>query len=174
MAKLGFTKLGLKVNQDIQTITYNDCNIEVKMYLPIINKLETLSEIINSSIEDVGYYNEGKLRTFFVVNIIRAYTNISFTEKQMEDPCKLYDLLISSGLWDMIWDILPDAEKEQLEQFLYKTIDAIYTYKNSVMGILDVISQDYNNLSLDASEITKSLNNSENFSVLKEVLNKLG
>jgi len=33
----------------------------------------------------------------------------------MEDPCKLYDLLISSGLWDMIWDILPDAEKEQLE-----------------------------------------------------------
>jgi len=81
MAKLGFTKLGLKVNQDIQTITYNDCNIEVKMYLPIINKLETLSEIINSSIEDVGYYNEGKLRTFFVVNIIRAYTNISFTEK---------------------------------------------------------------------------------------------
>jgi len=42
------------------------------------------------------------------------------------------------------------------------------------MGILDVISQDYNNLSLDASEITKSLNNSENFSVLKEVLNKLG
>ena len=27
-----------------------------------------------------------------------AYTNINFTEKQKEDPTKLYDMLISSGL----------------------------------------------------------------------------
>ena len=47
MAKVAFSKLGLKVNQDIKTIEFNGQNIEVKQYLPIQDKLRLISNIIN-------------------------------------------------------------------------------------------------------------------------------
>ena len=43
MAKVSLTKLGLKVNQDIKTIEFNEQIIEVKQYLPINNKLELIN-----------------------------------------------------------------------------------------------------------------------------------
>lgn len=174
MAKLAFTKLGLKPNAHIDTITYGENIIEVKNYLPVNEKLELLGEVINSAIDDNGYYNEGKIRVFFVLNVIDTYTNISFTEKQREDPCKLYDLLVGNGLWAKIWDLIPTQEQEYLETCLYKTIHAIYEYKNSIMGILESVSQDYSNLQLDATTIQQALGDPNNVSFLREVLTKLG
>jgi len=51
MAKLSFTKLGLKVNQDIKTIEYNGQNIEIKQYLPIQDKLKLIGDVIMYSAE---------------------------------------------------------------------------------------------------------------------------
>jgi hypothetical protein len=34
--------------------------------------------------------------------MIKAYTNISFTEKQLTDPSKLYDLIILNNIWDQV------------------------------------------------------------------------
>ena len=42
MAKLSFTKLGLKLNQEVVEIHHNDQIIEVKQYLPVNDKLELL------------------------------------------------------------------------------------------------------------------------------------
>ena len=39
MAKVSLTKLGLKVNQDIQIIDFNEQDIEIKQYLPVNEKL---------------------------------------------------------------------------------------------------------------------------------------
>ena len=39
-----------------------------------------------------------------------AYTNINFTDKQKEDPTKLYDILVSSGLVSKVINIIPVAE----------------------------------------------------------------
>ena len=39
MAKIGFTKLGLKPNNEIQYIEFNEQTIEVKQYLPVEEKL---------------------------------------------------------------------------------------------------------------------------------------
>lgn len=174
MAKLAFSKLGLKPNTKTGTITYNDVTIEVKDYLPVNDKLALISNVINNAVDNNGYYNEGKVRVFFVLEVIDAYTNLSFTEKQKEDPCKLYDLIVGNELWEKVWDLMLASEKAYLETCLYKTIKSIYAYKNSVMGILDTISQDYSNLSLDAQEIQKNLADPENMSLLKAVLTKLG
>jgi hypothetical protein len=51
MAKISFTKLGLKVNQEIKTIEYNGQIIEVKQYLPIQDKLQLISDIINQAMD---------------------------------------------------------------------------------------------------------------------------
>ena len=47
MAKVAFSKLGVKTNQEVKTITWNDQTIEVKQYLPVNNKLELASRVIN-------------------------------------------------------------------------------------------------------------------------------
>ena len=95
-------------------------------------------------------------------------------KKQQEDPCKLYDLIVGNGLWEAVWDIIPEGEKEYLETCLNKTIKSIYDYKNSILGILDTVSKDYSNLQLDASNIKDALADPNNLGLLRDVLTKLG
>ena len=52
MAKLAFSKLGLKENKDVVIYTYQGQEIEVKQYLPIKDKLELLSKVISRSMND--------------------------------------------------------------------------------------------------------------------------
>ena len=50
MAKVSFTKLGLKKNEDIEIVEWNEQKIEVKQYLPIEDKLNLITAIIQNSI----------------------------------------------------------------------------------------------------------------------------
>ena len=174
MAKVAFSKLGFKLNNTVSEIHCNDLTIEVKNYLSVNEKLVAIGNVINNSVDDNGYYNEGKVRVYFVLEVINAYTNLSFTEKQQEDPCKLYDLIVGNGLWTAVWDIIPEEEKEYLETCLAKTIKSIYDYKNSILGILDTVTKDYSNMQLDASNIKDALADPNNLSLLRDVLTKLG
>ena len=174
MAKVSLTKLGLKVNQDIKTIEFNGKTIEVKQYLPINDKLELITNVINASHDDNNFANPVKVSVFTTLEIMYAYTNINFTDKQKEDPAKLYDMLISSGLVSEIINAIPEAEYHEILCGVTDSIDAVYTYRNSVMGILDTVSADYNALDLDATNIQKKLADPENMTLLKQVLTKLG
>ena len=174
MAKVSFSKLGLKVNQDIKNIVFNNQNIEIKQYLPINEKLELISNVINYSADDNNFANPVKISIFTTLEIIYAYTNINFTDKQKEDPTKLYDILVSSGLVAAVVNAIPEAEYHEVLCGVSDSIDAIYTYRNSVMGILEQVSQDYSALDLDATKIQEKLANPENMAFLKEVTTKLG
>ena len=174
MAKVSLTKLGLKVNQDVKDIEFNGQIIEVKQYLPVNDKLELIGNVINSAHDENNFSNPVKVSVFTTLEIMYAYTNINFTEKQKEDPTKLYDMLISSGLGCEVFRAIPEAEYHEIISGIEDSIEAIYTYQNSVMGILDTISTDYSNLNLDASEIQKKIGDPENMEFLKQVLTKLG
>ena len=174
MAKLAFTKLGLKLNNEIKTINFNEQTIEVKQYLPIQDKLELISNVINLSADENNFANPVKVSVYTTIEIISKYTNINFTEKQKEDTPKLYDLLISTGLVTEIIKAIPEEEYDEVLKGIADSIEAVYTYRNSVLGILDNISTDYSNLNLDASEIQKKLADPENMEFLKSVLTKLG
>ena len=86
MAKVAFSKLGFKLNNAVSEIHCNDLTIEVKNYLSVNEKLVAIGNVINNSIDDNGYYNEGKVRVYFVLEVIDAYTNLSFTEKTTRRP----------------------------------------------------------------------------------------
>lgn len=174
MAKVSFTKLGLKVNQEVKMIEFNEQTIEVKQYLPVNDKLALISNVINASADDYNFANPVKIEVFLALEIIANYTNINFTEKQREDSAKLYDLVCSSGLLNEVIRVIPEDEYEELYDGVHMSIEAIYSYQNSVLGILNTISQDYNNFNLDASEIQKKLADPENMTLLKDILTKLG
>ena len=175
MAKVSFTKLGLTKNSDISIVEWNGQQIEVKDYLPMSEKLELVSTIINNSIDNNGYYNPMRVYINTIIEVILTYTNISVTEKQKEDILKLYDLFVSSGLsGKIIGETINPYEYQQIQKWIYETINAIYSYKNSVMGILDTVSEDYSNLKLDAESIHEKLADPDQLTLLKDVLTKLG
>jgi hypothetical protein len=87
--------------------------------------------------------NPIQVEVFTVLETINKYTNITFTDKQKEDPAKLYDLIISSGLWDLIFDNLNTSDYTLLLNFINGTIESYYKYHNSVFGIIESINRDY-------------------------------
>ena len=91
-----------------------------------------------------------------------------------EDPFKLYDMLVSTGIFIDIVNAIWEKDWEDLQQGVQETIKSIYKYKNSVMGILDTVSTDYSNLELDATKIKENLSNPDNLEFLKTVLDKMG
>ena len=175
MAKVAFGKLDLKKNQDIVELRINDeVSIEVKQYLPVNEKLKMISEVLNMALGDENLVNYGKLDIFSLLGLITYYTNIGFTEKQMEDPAKLYDLFVGNGLHVEIMSAIPKEEIEFISTIINNTAENIIQYRNSAVGIVEAISQDYSNLNFDATEIQKKIGDPENLAFLKEVLTKLG
>ena len=178
MAKVPFSKFQAKVNNDVVRVTHfnsagEEIVYEVRKYLPLNEKLELISRIVNQSIDDNGFYNPMRVKFNMVVETVFAYTNLSFTEKMKEDLFKLYDIFISSGLFDNIVRVI-DSEWAEIQDDTWSTIDNIYHYNNSVMGILDTLKTDYDNLNFDATEIQKKINDPENMALLRDVLTKLG
>lgn len=174
MAKVSLTKLDLKVNKEVNIVEFNGQDIEVKQYLPVNDKLELIGNVINAAHDENNFSNPVKVSVFTTLEIMYAYTNINFTDKQKEDPTKLYDMLISSGLVAAIVNAIPEAEYHEVLCGISDSIDAVYTYRNSIMGILDNVTADYSALDLDASAIQQKLADPENMSLLKQILTKLG
>lgn len=175
MAKVAFSKLDLKKNQEVANLQINDeISIEIKQYLPIGEKLKMISEIVNLSQGDSNIVNYGKIDIFTLLGIITYYTNINFTEKQMEDPAKLYDLFVGNGLSIDILKAIPKSEIDFISIVVERTAENIIQYRNSAVGIVEAISQDYNNLNFDATELQKKIGDPENLAFLKDVLTKLG
>lgn len=108
------------------------------------------------------------------IEIIMAYTNINFTDKQKEDVSKLYDLFVSNDIVTQIFDIIPDTELEFIIDTTWDTIEHIYSYRNSIMGLLENINRNYEQLNFDATNIQNAIKDPENLSLLKDILTKLG
>lgn len=174
MAKIPFSKLGLKINTKVKTLTFNEQEVEVLDYLPISEKLDLITTVINNTVDNNGYYNPVKLEIYLVLEIINAYTNLTFTAKQKEDPLKLYDLLCSTNFLNEVMNIIDPEEISMIKTSIYNSVKSIYDYRNSVLGILEAITTNYSELDLNAQVIQEKIANGENIEFLKDVLSKLG
>lgn len=179
MAKIPFSKLEAKICDSIHFVKYNNTKneeicYEVKHYLPTEEKMEMISKIINQSVDDNGFYNPMRIKIYTVLEVVYAYTNLNFTAKQKENPFKLYDQIVSTGIFTDIKNCIWEEDWKEIEHTIISTIDSIYKYKNSIVGILETISADYSNLQLDATNIQQKLADPNNMELLKNVLSKLG
>ena len=174
MAKVAFSKLALKKQEDVKIVKIGNFDIEVKQYLPVNEKLNLIARVLNGAHDENNFPNPVKIEVISTLEIIMAYTNISFTDKQKEDIAKLYDLLDSNGIVNIIIAAIPEEEYNFLISGIDDTIKAVYTFQNSILGILETISKDYSNLSLDASKLQQQMANKENLDLLRDILTKLG
>jgi hypothetical protein len=174
MAKLSFSKLKLKPLEEVVEIDFNGNIIEVKKYLPINDKLEMVGNVLTNAADANRFWNSGKLDLFIALEIMYNYTNLTFTDKQKEDPCKLYDTIVTTGLYHMVLDAIGDVEFYFLDRLVKEMVESVYNYNNSIFGLLSSIVDDYSDTKLEASEIQKYLADPENLKLLKTVVDKLG
>lgn len=174
MSKVAFTKLGLTKNTEVASFDWNGQTVEVKQYLPIQEKMELIAEVLNQCQDENNFINEAKMALFMDLEIAYRYTNINFTEKQKEDPAKLYDLLAGSGLFDDIFTVLPQREYKSIVMWLGKTAEHIYDYRNSIYGILDAINTDYKDTASNVDALADKISNQEDLALIKDILTKLG
>lgn len=174
MAKISFNKLGIKSNIEVVSIIFNEQEIEVKKYLPLQQKLQIIQNTINNSLDEYKFCNTLKVEAFFTLEVMYSYTNINFTDTQKKDPAKLYDLVVSSGLFNEIIKAIGKEEYVTLMDALWKTVNGIYSQMNSVYGIMEGIVKDYSNTSFDASVIQEKLSDPNNMKLVKDILKKMG
>lgn len=176
MAKIAFSKFGLKPNSEIKTITWGGQDIEVIQYLPIQKKLGLIGRVISQAHEqDANYSNPVKIEVYAALEILFEYTNITFTEKQKEDIPKLYDIVYSSGLWQAIVDAMPTDELDIIMNGIENSIEAIYKYQNSALGIIDLLKGDMETIdNIDVEGMKQSLAEIAESPLIKEIVPLLG
>lgn len=175
MAKIAFSKLGLKKKTpEVKTIKINDIEVEVKQYLPVEEKLQLISNVLNNAVDDMSFLNPVKLDVYINLEIVYFYTNLTFTDKQKEDPQKLYDLLEENKVFLTVIDNMNANEYRDLIGWVQDTADSYTKYKDSILGILEAVSADYSNLNLEAADIQKKIADPDSLTLLKDVMTKLG
>lgn len=177
MAKVSFNKLGLDktLAQEIKTIEYNGQNIEIKQYLPVDEKLHLIGRVITQGVQNSenNFKNPLQLEVYAALEIIEFYTNISFTDKQREVPQKIFDLLESNGFIDLIVENIPQQEYEALMSALEETVECIYTYNQSFVGMLETVKSNYDNVSTDIEALRNQFTDPDMLPLVKDILTKL-
>lgn len=175
MVKVNVTKLNKIKSLDPIDIKIGEETISVVQYLPLEKKLTVMQNIIKQAgNNEEGFYNIVKLSVFYTIEMLRVYTNISFTEKQLEDPQKLYDIIVLNNIWETVKDSIPEKERDYIWDNTCALAREITEYNHSALGILTTVTRDYKNVEMEATEIEQSLSNPENLALLKDILAKLG
>lgn len=174
MVKVSLTKLNKIKSLDPIDIKIGEETISVVQYLPLEKKLAIMQNIIEQAgNNEEGFYNIVKLIVFYTIEMLRVYTNISFTEKQLEDPQKLYDIIVLNNIWETVKDSIPEKERDYIWDNTCALAREITEYNHSALGILNLLSNDYDNLSLDTTDMVNKLSNVDNLKMLREILTKL-
>lgn len=175
MAKVSFNKLNKIKSFDPIEITIGDQKIEIEQYLPLEKKVDLITAVIEQSGNgEEGFFNIVKLEAYYIIEMLKAYTNISFTEKQLEDTTKLYDAIRLNDVWAAVEDAIPESEREYIWNNTLAMAREVTTYNNSVLGVLKAISSDREALNFDITELVDKIKDPEALAILKGLLGQTG
>ena len=175
MAKIAFSKLNKIKSFDPIEIAIGDQKIEVEQYLPLEKKVDLITAVIEQSGNgEEGFFNIVKLEAYYIIEMIRAYTNISFTEKQLEDTTKLYDAIRLNDVWATVADAIPEGEREYIWSNILALAKEITTYQNSVLGVLKAVSNNRDDLNFDIEGLISQIKDPEALALLKEMVDLTG
>ena len=168
---LNLDKISYQDKIENKEITYDGQTFNVRSWIPMEDKLALIGNIINASIDDNTFYNPARLHIFYVMNMVKEYTDIDFKEMNI---MYAYDLLDVSGLWDIIEKYIDENEINFIKQNIKETITNIYAYKNSVLGMIDAMNQRSEDLKVDGEALQKVIGDPENLTLVKQILDNLG
>ncbi len=175
--KMTFTKLGLKAKKVAASCQINDnISLEIRQYLPIDEKANLIQFIVNHALDQMtGCFSPVRVEVYFSIAVCKWYAGITFTDKQMAEVSKTYDLLEENGVIDKIISVIPENEINFMNELVNDTIDDIARYNSSAAGIIQAMSANADGLDNQITEILDKVKNGENMetlSVIKDVVGK--
>ena len=171
MVKVSLTKLNKIKSLDPIDIKIGEETISVVQYLPLEKKLAIMQNIIEQAgNNEEGFYNIVKLSVFYTIEMLRVYTNISFTEKQLEDPQKLYDIIVLNNIWETVKDSIPEKERNYIWDNTCALAREITEYNHSALGILKMVRADYGETDFNIASIMENIKDPETLGLMKEIL----
>ena len=171
MVKVSLTKLNKIKSLDPIDIKIGEETISVVQYLPLEKKLAIMQNIIEQAgNNEEGFYNIVKLTVFYTIEMLRAYTNISFTEKQLEEPQKLYDIIVLNNIWETVKDSIPEKERDYIWDNTCALAREITDYNHSALGILKMVRADYGETDFNIASIMENIKDPETLGLMKEIL----
>lgn len=155
--KIGELKKAVKLEQEnkekVSQISFNGLIIDVKNYLTITEKITLVKSIYESAVDtDNGLHivDRNSLDIAFKIFVTETYTNLTLPQVKGEDGKLItdiigsYDMLIESGLFQLIYNAIPKNEMWNLEEALENHIQAKqdeYEQKNTIQYIVkDLLS----------------------------------
>ena len=178
MEKILFNDLNLETIAEERTMYINGQEITYRTFLPMEEKLILAEEIINNTANDneTRFYNPGMLEIYQTIFTVKYYTNIEFDENDLITATDTYDKIMTNGIIDKL---LEDKECGADIRFVWwelveQTIDNIYKYTNSALGVIMAASQDLTQTTADIEKLNEDIANPETLKVLKDVVTKLG
>ncbi len=181
---LGFLKQYLETNKDefIYELTFEGKVIEIKTYLPYLEKLSLVEQVtIGSFLQDengITKYNCGFRELLYNYNLIRYYTNLELNS----DFTEIYDLFKQSGLLDQILLQIPLEETTTLEYLINEAIEEEFhlnkkqEIKEQSFGfvasaLITQITEFFSNLDPEKiDEIVKAMGNLPNVDILRGIM----
>lgn len=176
MAKITFSKLGLKAVSDIVSglVEINGIEIPVKSYLTQQEKADLVAFVLENSIDDRGCFSPIRVETYWGIAIVKWYGGITFTDKQIFDAAKTYDLLEMNGVISSICDIIPKDEYDFLKDILNETKDDIARYNNSFAGMIAAAASSADAMDSELTDILNKIQNKEGFEHLEVIKGVVG
>ena len=174
MAKISFNKLTPIKSVDAVTIMIGENEITVEQYLPMVDKAALIERVLNAVIDDTGYVNPMRLEIMFNIEVIKTYTNISITDKMMENPAKVYDMLILNNILGEVLSNIPKDEYEDLFNYVDESACHTVNYLNSFAGIIKNVTENYDATKMNVEDIMNTLDNPEKVGLVKDILDKIG
>ena len=157
MAKVSFANLKLKTKDEVNTIKIGDTEVEVLQYLPIDEKADFIAITVQKAMEN-GVINPVRFEQWFGLNLMYLYTNFNFTDKQKEDPSKLYDILESNGIIDMVYEAIPIAETNLMDTMFEDYIAKQESFMTSAAYTIGKIISDLPANAAAAASIVEQFN----------------
>ena len=135
-----FLKEQEKINK---TVLYKN-KVEVRQYLPLIDKFNFIFDALTKASENNGFVSKTKAEVAFRLLVLKYYTDIDFTNYIDNDNLsdeEIYDICYINGLMSDIFKLIPKQEYEELLNMLINTVDEVNESNKSLVGAIDTINK---------------------------------
>ena len=173
MAKVSLNKVTPIKNIDPKVINISGEEITVMQYLPVADKITFVETIVEEVFDSTGLSSPIRTEVYFYLNLVKTYTNISITDKMMENPSKTYDALEMNGIIAAIIENIPEDEFDTLFEYVTSTVEHIEQFNYSLLGVMKTVGKDYTSTSTSLENVMEQFKEIEGSEVLRDVLTKL-
>lgn len=169
-----FNKLNLSIDNSVTVIHLNDYEISVKNYLSVEQKSKLIEFVLAYAFNPENNSETPLMANIAtVVGITKYYTDISFTENQLgKDFLKTYDKIVSSGLFQQVFDVIPTSESNLIMTFIDKSIAAYKSFINSLLNIIQSMAKESTVLDKNLTDMFDKIQNKKGVELIDEIMKK--